>query len=190
MLFYGKTHCYPFICVISPVGAKLEVFVLAGSFLRAQARLELAAGPVWPGPDQAGLLRLSTEILRSPGSVCQERAVIQAEARGALPPSHSNCQTPAQSETRWGEVWGGLLPVCCRNTSRVKDITISAVETVWQQSTPVSIEDQERLRGEEVSLSGSCFHTTIGRKVVCWVVISYLAHFPCFTFLRCDFCYL
>lgn len=64
--------------------------------LRAQARMELAAGPVQPWPDQAGLQLLSNEIVRSPGNVCQEQVVTQAAMRDGLPPTatarrqHSN----------------------------------------------------------------------------------------------------
>lgn len=70
----GKNPDLLFICVVSLVGAKMEVFVLAGG---RGAQTELPAGPGRQGPDQAGLLLASAEVLWSPRRICQEQVVPQ-----------------------------------------------------------------------------------------------------------------
>lgn len=60
---WKKNTALLFVSVVLLVGAKMEVFVLAGKGRGAQARLELTAGPVRLGPDQAGLQLMLTEIL-------------------------------------------------------------------------------------------------------------------------------
>lgn len=82
---YGKTDQSPFICVISPVGAKMEVFLLAGRARELELHWSSLQGPSERGPDQAGRQLLSTEIVRSPGSVYLEQVVTQAAKRAVLP---------------------------------------------------------------------------------------------------------
>lgn len=140
-----KTNGSPFICVISPVGAKMEVFVLAG-----RARLELAAGPVWPGPDRAGLMLLTTGIVRSPGSVCREPVVTPtATARR----QHSR----RQGEER-------CLLVYFHSVSEMPHVlkTLPSVQGRLFDSRALQFlcRTQGRLRAGEVSWSGSCFQTT------------------------------
>lgn len=61
-----------------------------------------------------GLLLLSTEIVRSPGSVCQEQVVIQAVMRAALPPTAT---ARRQHSLRQGEVL-----VYCQSVSEMPHV--------------------------------------------------------------------
>lgn len=156
-----KKQFLPFhLCYFSPVGAKMEVFVLAGSAW--ELRLELGArlqGLCDWGRAQAGLLLLSTEIVRSPGSVCQEQVVTQAATEAALPPTAT---ARRQHSRRQGEERCSL--VYCQSLSEMPHVfkTLpSAQQRLFDSRVLLFLcETQKWLRARGVSWSGSCFQTT------------------------------
>lgn len=80
----------------------MEVFVLAWRVGELSLKLCAGRGPSDRGQRRLldGLLLLSTEILRSPGSVCQEQVVTQAVTVAAIPPTATARRQRGQSEER------------------------------------------------------------------------------------------
>lgn len=132
----------PFICVFSPVGANMKVFLLAGKAWELRLGRSSLQGPCKPGPGQASLLLLSTEIVRSPGSVCQEQVITQAATRVALPPAATarRQHSRTQCEER-------CLLVCCQSYSEMPHV-LKTLPSV-QQRVPVSMQGWGKIEGPQ-----------------------------------------
>lgn len=134
-----KTNWSPFISGISPVGAKMEVFVLAGR--------------AWELP--AGLLLPSTEIVRNPESVCQEQVVTQAATRVVLPPTATarRQHSQRQGEERCELVYCQLvseMPHMLKTLPSVKWGLFDSRVFLFSVQDPGKIEGPQRFLGLEV----------------------------------------
>lgn len=158
-----KPIALPFICVMSPVGVKMEMFVLAGKAWELRLGWSSLQGLCDRGQSRLfdGLLLLSAETLRSPGRVCQEQVVTQAATRAVLPPTATARRQHhlRQGEERWSLVY-------CKSVSEMPHVlkTLPSVQRRPFDNRPLLFlcTTEERWKASEVSSSGSRLQTTKG----------------------------